>query len=195
MSKTSIFLSLVLAVALVIALPFDSQAQDKKVKPSLKASVSQTIGVDTDVTIVYSRPGVKGRKIWGELVPWGLTPGNKYSDNKPFPWRAGANENTTFDVSKDVKVEGKDLAAGKYSIHIITSEKDAWTVIFNKVNDAWGSYKYDEAQDALRIMVKPAEANHVEWLAFYFSDLAGTSAKANLHWDNLKVSFSINSAE
>ena len=191
MKKSSSIWVLVLGLAVVFALPFDSQAQDKKVKPSLKASVSQTIGVDTEITIVYSRPGVKGRTIWGDLVPWGLTPGNKYSDNKPFPWRAGANENTTFEVSKDVKVDGNALAAGKYSLHVITSESDAWVVIFNKVNDGWGSYKYDEAQDALRINVKAAEANHVEWLAYYFSDLAGTSAKANLHWEKLKVSFTV----
>jgi hypothetical protein len=195
MNKTDIFLSLVLTVALIVALPFNSQAQDKKVKPSLNASVSQTIGVDTEITIVYSRPGVKGRTIWGELVPWGLTPGNKYSDNKPFPWRVGANKNTTIEVSKDVKVDGNALAAGKYSVHMVTSENDAWVVIFNKVNDAWGSYKYDKAQDALRIEVKATEAHHVEWLAFYFSDLAGTSAKANLHWEKLKVAFSLSTAE
>jgi hypothetical protein len=191
MKKMHIIFVLVLGLALIMALPFDSQAQDKKVKPSLKASVSQTIGVDTEVTFVYSRPGVKERKVWGELVPWGLTPGNKYSDDKPFPWRVGANENTTIEVSGDVKINDKALAAGKYSIHMITSEDGEWTVMFNTVNDVWGSYKYDKTKDALRIMVKPVEAPHKEWLTFGFNKLAGTSAVACMHWEKLKVPFTI----
>ena len=160
------------------------------VRPSLKADVMQRIGVDTDIVINYSRPGVKGRKIWGELVPYGMEPGNKYSDNKPFPWRAGANENTTIEVSKDVMIEGKNLPAGKYSIHTIPGEEE-WTVIFNMENDKWGSYQYDESKDALRITVKPVEAPHCEWLMFGFEDLAGTSAVAFLHWEKLKVPFKI----
>ena len=191
MNKTSIILILVLGLALVMALPFDSQAQDKKVRPSLKASVSQTIGIDTEVTIVYSRPGVKGRKIWGELVPWGLIPGNKYSDNKPFPWRAGANENTTFQVSNDVKINGNNLPAGKYSLHMVPSEDGEWTVIFNTVNDGWGSYKYDESKDALRIMVKPVEAPNKEWLQYGFNELAGNSAVACMHWEKVKIPFTV----
>ena len=87
-------------------------SQDKEPRLSLKAWVGQTIGTDTYLKIVYSRPGVKGRTIWGELVPMGLAPGTTYSKDKPFPWRAGANENTTIDFNKDVTVEGKDLAAG-----------------------------------------------------------------------------------
>ena len=87
-----------------------TSAQEKKpAKPrtSLKAGVSQTIGVDTDVKIVYCRPGVKGREIWGKLVPYGMAPGGKESNNKPYPWRGGANENTTIEFSKNVLVEGK----------------------------------------------------------------------------------------
>jgi hypothetical protein len=164
-------------------------AQDKP-RASLKASVSQTIGADTEITIVYSRPGVKGRKIWGELVPYGLTPGNKYSDGKPFPWRAGANENTTIEVTKDVLVNGKKLPAGKYGLHMIPSEKE-WEIIFSKDNDKWGSFKYDEANDALRVTVTPVEAPQREWLTYGFENLAGTSATAYLHWEKLKVPFRI----
>jgi hypothetical protein len=167
-------------------------SQDK-VRPSLKASVSQTIGTDTEITIVYSRPGVKGRKIWGELVPYGLAPGNKYSDGKPFPWRMGANENTTIDISKDVMIEGQKLPAGKYGMHAVPSEDD-WIIIFSKINDIWGSYKYNEMNDALRITVKPVEAPFQEWLTFGFEDLAGSSATAYLHWENLKVPFKIGAA-
>ena len=189
-----IVLGLVVVVAVGFAASDCAFAQDQKVRASLPASVSQTLGVDTVITIDYSRPGVKGRKIWGELVPYGLAPGNKYSKEKPYPWRAGANENTTITISNDVLVDGKALPAGKYSIHMIPSETD-WIVIFNKVSDGWGSYGYDEAEDALRVTVTPVEAPFQEWLRFGFDDLAGTSAVSFLQWDKLKVPFTIAVAE
>jgi hypothetical protein len=187
---SGIGLFLILAMFLALASAF---AQEQRIPLSLKASVMQRLGMDVDITIVYSRPGVKGRKIWGDLVPYGLEPGNKYSDNKPYPWRAGANENTTIEFNKDILVDGKPLAAGKYSIHMIPSEKD-WVVIFNKKNDAWGSYKYDQAQDALRITVAPVKTPHQEWLAYGFEDLAGTSATAYMNWETLKIPFKISLA-
>ena len=192
--KRSTVLGLVIVLAFGFAVSSTAFAQEKKVRPSLHASVSQTIGVDTDITFDYSRPGVKGRTIWGELVPYGLAPGNKYSEEKPFPWRAGANEKTTIAVSSDVLVDGKPLPAGKYSIHMIPSEKD-WIVIFNKVSEGWGSYDYDEAEDALRVKVTPVEAPFEEWMRFGFDDLAGTSAVAYLQWEKLKVPFTIALAE
>ena len=192
--KRSTVLSLVIVLAVGFAVSSTAFAQEKKVRASLPASVSQTIGVDTVITFDYSRPGVKERTIWGELVPYGLTPGNKYSEDKPFPWRAGANEKTTIVVSSDVLVDGKPLPAGKYSIHMIPSEKD-WIVIFNKVSEGWGSYDYDEAEDALRVTVTPVAAPFEEWMRFGFDDLAGTSAVAFLQWEKLKVPFTIALAE
>jgi len=192
--KRKVFLGLVVVLAVGLALSSTAFAQEKKVRLSLHASVSQTLGVETEITFDYSRPGVKERKIWGELVPYGLAPGNEYSEGKPFPWRAGANENTTITLSGDVTVDGKPLPAGKYSIHMIPSEKD-WIVIFNKVTDGWGSFAYDEAQDALRVTVTPVDAPFQEWLRFGFDDLAGTSAVAFLHWEKLKVPFTIAVAE
>ena len=174
--------------------PSTSQAQEKKVRPSLKASVAQRLGVDTDITIDYSRPGVKERKIWGELVPYGLAPGNKYSEEKPYPWRAGANENTTIEFNKDLLIEGKKVPAGKYGIHMIPSEKD-WIIIFSKKNSEWGSYSYDEKEDVLRITVKPVKASSQEWLLFGFEDLAGNAATVFLHWEELKVPFKIELSE
>ena len=91
-------------------------------------------------------------------------------------------------------VEGKKLSAGKYSIHMIPSKKE-WIVIFNKKNDAWGSYGYDQEQDALRVTVTPKAAPHQEWLTFGFNDLAGTTATAFLHWAELKVPFVISVPE
>jgi len=192
--KRNIVLGLVVVLAVGFAVSSTAFAQEKKVRPSLHASVSQTIGVDTVITFDYSRPGVKGRTIWGELVPYGLAPGNKYSEEKPFPWRAGANEKTTIAVSSDVLVDGKSLPAGKYSIQMIPSEKD-WIVIFNKVSEGWGSYDYNEAEDALRVTVTPVAAPFEEWMRFGFDDLAGTSAVAFLQWEKLKVPFTIALAE
>ena len=192
--KRNLVLGLVVVVAVGFMVSDTAFAQEKKVRPSLTASVTQTLGVETTITIDFSRPGVKGRKIWGELVPYGLAPGNKYSEEKPYPWRAGANEKTTITLSNDVLVDGKALPAGKYSIHMIPSEKD-WTIMFNKNSEGWGSYDYDEAEDALRVTVTPVEAPFEEWMRFGFDDLAGTSAVAFLQWEELKVPFTIAVAE
>ncbi|HEX9654660.1 MAG TPA: DUF2911 domain-containing protein [bacterium] len=185
-------ITIILVFIFSFLLNFSSQtsAQDAKVRLSLKASATQRLGVDTDITIDYSRPGVKGRKIWGEVVPYGMAPGNQYSKDKPYPWRAGANENTTIEFSKDVLIEGKKLAAGKYGIHMIPSEKE-WTIIFSSNNSAWGSFSYNQEEDALRVMVTPGAVPHQEWLVYGFEDLTGTSATAYLHWEKLKVPFKI----
>jgi hypothetical protein len=177
--KRKIVLALVVVLAVAFAVSNSAFAQEEKVRASLPASVSQTLGVDTVITFDYSRPGVKERTIWGDLVPYGMNPGNKYSEEKPYPWRAGANEKTTITVSSDVLVDGKPLPAGKYSIHMIPA------------NEGWGSYDYDEAEDALRLTVTPIEAPFEEWLRFGFDDLAGTSAVAFLQWEKLKVPFAI----
>jgi len=194
MKRYGLIIGVVLCLAVVLALPASGPAQEAKVRASLKAGVMQTLGADAVIKIEYGRPGVKGRKIWGELVPYGLAPGTKYSENKPYPWRAGANENTIIEFSKDVLVEGKPLPAGKYSIHMIPGEKE-WIVIFNKNSSAWGSYTYKQEEDALRVTVMPVKAPFQEWMEFGFDDLAGTSATAYLHWVELKVPFKIQLAQ
>ncbi len=161
-----------------------AQAQ-KKPRKSPNATVTQQVAL-TDITIKYCRPGVKGRKIWGDIVPYGMNPGTEYTKGQEFPWRAGANENTTIEISQDVQVEGKSLAAGTYGIHMIPGKKE-WVVIFNKNSTAWGSYSYNQEEDALRVTVSPVETEHNEWLAYYFTDLADNSATLNLHWEKLKV--------
>ena len=108
---------------------------------SQAAEVKQRIAL-TDITVNYHRPLVKGRKIWGGLVPYGKV------------WRAGANENTTIEFSDPVSVEGKSLDKGTYGLHMIPNP-DSWTVIFSKTNTGWGSYSYDQKDDALRVTVKP----------------------------------------
>src|SRR5262252_1997340 len=108
---------------------------------SQRASVTQRVGL-TDITIVYHRPALGGREIWGKTVPYGKV------------WRAGANENTVITFSDDVNVEGKPLPAGTYGLHTIP-DKDEWTVIFSKNSTSWGSFSYDQKEDALRVVVKP----------------------------------------
>ena len=181
--------TVVISFLLILSVTTFAQ-QDNKPRLSLKASVTQRIGVNNDITIIYSRPGVKGRKIWGDLVPYGLAPGNKNSNNNPFPWRGGANENTTIEFSKDVTVEGNNLPAGKYGLHFIPGEKK-WIIIFSKNNSNWGSFTYDQKDDALRITVTAVKAPFEEWLTYGFDDLNGNSATAFLKWEELKVPFKI----
>src|SRR6187549_2896132 len=118
-----------------------------------RAMVAERVGL-TDITIRYNRPGVKGRegKIWGELVPYGFTDLG-FGTSKAAPWRAGANETTTIEFSTDVKIEGKDLPAGKYGFYVAVG-KDESTLIFSKNTMAWGSFFYDPAEDVLRVTVK-----------------------------------------
>ncbi len=172
------------------------QAQEEeKPRPSLTASTMQRIGVDTDITITYSRPGVKGRVIWGELVPFGMAEGNKYSENKPYPWRGGANESTTIEFNNDVVIEGNNVPAGKYSLHFIPAEEGAWKIMFNKNAEMWGSYKYNPDDDVLQTEVIPVETSHHEWLTYGFDNLNGTSVTAYLAWEKLKVPFEISTVE
>lgn len=151
--------------------------QPKLPRPSPAASVSQTIGV-TEVTIHYSRPGVKDRKVWGELVPYGEV------------WRTGANENTTITFSTAVKVEGHELPAGTYGVQTIPTA-DQWTLILSKDAEMWGAYNYKQENDALRAPVKPMAAEHQERLSFDFEDVTDNSAKVVLHWEKIRVPFTV----
>jgi hypothetical protein len=147
---------------------------------SQAASIKQTVGLN-DVTITYSRPGVKGRKIWGALVPYGSV------------WRTGANSATTIQFSEDVVVEGQPLPAGMYSLHTIPGEKE-WTIILNKQANQWGSYSYDAEKDAVRAKVTPLAGQPQEWMQFRFEDLTMDTARVVLAWENLQVPFSFKNA-
>src|SRR5881392_1771411 len=145
---------------------------------SQAAEVKQRIAL-TDITLNYHRPLVNGRKIWGGLVPYGKV------------WRAGANENTTIEFSDPVSVEGKPLDKGTYGLHMIPNQ-DSWTVIFSKTNTGWGSYSYDQKEDALRVDVKPKPlAEQKEALEFDFEDLKPTSTAVTLKWEKLGVPFTV----
>jgi DUF2911 family protein len=175
--KKALLFAAVLSLVAPMAFAPAAFAQLKLPRASQKGTVSQTIGL-TDVTITYSRPGVKGRVIWGDLVPYDKV------------WRTGANEATTIVFSKDVTIDGKALPAGTYSLHTIPG-KSSWTIIFNKKSDQWGSYEYDQAQDALRIQVTPTAGPNQEWMAFSFPDVKTDSAKCELAWEKVRVGFTI----
>ena len=176
MSTMRMHLSVAAAVAALITAGVAS-AQLELPRVSPKATVSQTVGV-TDITVTYSRPGVKGRVIWGQLVPYGKV------------WRTGANEATTIAFSDDVTVDGHPLPAGRYSLGTIPTP-DQWTVIFNKEADMWGMYTYKPEEDALRITVKPRPAPFTEWMTFGFPELTPDSAVVALRWDKLEVPFTV----
>lgn len=170
-------------VALLLFANVTAYAQRAGNEPrvSPNAGISQTIGT-TVITIEYGRPGVKERPIWGSLVPYDEV------------WRAGANEATTISFSADVMIEGNRLPAGTYGLFTIPG-KDEWTVIFNKVAKQWGAYKYDAAQDALRVKVKPVASEHTEWLAYCFGDLTPTGGKLLLKWEKVTVPVKIEAAK
>jgi tetratricopeptide (TPR) repeat protein len=144
---------------------------------SQRAITTQRIGI-TDITINYCRPLVGGRKLWGAEVPYDR------------PWRSGANENTTISFTDDVSVEGKPLPAGTYGLHMIPTA-DQWTVIFSKNSTSWGSFSYDEKEDALRVTVKPHTAEFQEALLYTFDDVKPDSTTATLRWEKLAVPFRI----
>ena len=144
-------------------------------RASQRATISQRLGI-TDVSIVYHRPLVKGRTIWGDVVPYGQV------------WRAGANEGTLFVVTDDVTVEGKPLPKGTYGLHMIPTA-DTWTVVFSKDSTSWGSFSYDEKDDALRVTVKPVPSEMHDALTYDFDGLKPDAATATLRWDKLAVPF------
>ncbi|MEM9000327.1 MAG: DUF2911 domain-containing protein [Bacteroidota bacterium] len=156
---------------------------------SQMAKVSQTIGI-TDVTLVYSRPSVDNREIWGQLVPYGMN-NLGFGTAKESPWRAGANENTIFKTTHDIKVEGQDLPAGKYGLHMVVNADGTAQVIFSKNHGAWGSYFYDPDEDALVVDVTTNAIPHVEQLKFEFNEVDATSAVASLNWEKKQIPFKI----
>ena len=189
-------------VVLLLSCVGFASAQVVVPRPSQKASVTQTVGV-TDITITYSRPGVKGRKIWGDPLPNQKAEGEATLDNQnerpkdavivPYGhvWRAGANEATMFIVTDDVLINGQKLAAGSYSLHTVPT-KDEWTIIFNGTANQWGSFSYDPKKDTLRVKVKPEWVNdNQEWLSYSFDPVTENSAQVNLRWEKIRVPFTV----
>jgi len=166
--KTSILIPCLLLINVILF------AQDDKAsRPSPPAKASATVNGKT-VTIDYSQPSVKGRKIWGELVPYGQV------------WRAGANETTAFTVSSDATINGQKLPAGKYAFFVIPNEKE-WTIIFNKTIK-WGAFSYKQDEDVLRVNVPVKKSNSpVEKLTYNISP----NGTVSLAWENAVAEFTV----
>lgn len=169
-----ILLSALTLTGMTVSAQHDYNKEDKSKRPSPPATAKGNIN-NADIIIDYSSPSVKGRTVYGELEAFGKI------------WRAGANEATTFETSKDIKVNGKTLAAGKYSFFVIPKESGPWTVIFNTVAKQWGAYKHDESKDALRVEANTSEIEHVEKLKYTIAD----DGMVHLDWSTTRLSFSI----
>ena len=162
--------SLVILISL-ISMVACAQDKAKPASPSLKATGKSGAA---NISISYGSPSVKGRKIWGELVPYGKV------------WRTGANDATVFEVDADVKIEGQTLAKGSYGLFTIPEEGE-WTIIFNKNPKQWGAYSYKQDDDVLRVKVKPGKsASFNEAL-----NIAIANGKVYIRWENLEVPFSV----
>lgn len=147
--------------------------EDKSQRKSPPMKTEGMIG-DSKIVIDYSSPSVKGREIFGGLVKYGKV------------WRAGANEATTIDFSMDVKVNGKDLAAGKYSFFVMPVENGDWTIIFNTEPKQWGAYKLDESKNALKIKAKATDHSPTEKLTYSID-----GDNIHLDWANSRLSFTV----
>ncbi len=176
-------------MCLLLSISFTATAQLDTPRGSQMASVMQRVGT-TDITITYSRPSVNGRDIWGKLVPYGMN-NLGFGTSEAAPWRAGANENTTITFTHDAKVEGKSIKAGTYGLHINVKDADNATIILSKDKDAWGSYFYDPANDALRADVKLEAIDHTELLTYSFDEVEANSATASLKWEKKAIPFKI----
>ncbi|PYS99603.1 MAG: hypothetical protein DMF63_10990 [Acidobacteria bacterium] len=188
--------NILLVSVFVFTFAFTGLAQLSIPRESQRQEIAQTVG-DGKVSIVYHRPNTKARQIWGcetkDFIPIAnnlytcLVPNNQV-------WRAGANENTTIEFSRDVNVDGKALPAGKYGFHIIPNKTD-WILIFSKDNDKWGSYSYDDKKDALRVTVKPVKAPMQETLVYEFEDVTENSTRVNLRWEKISVPFTVDTGD
>ncbi len=159
-------------------LPFTRVEGQELPKPSPKAELEQRIGL-TDVEIEYSSPGVKGREIFGDLVPYGEM------------WRTGANKATTIEFSKPVIIKGNEVPAGKYSFFTIPNEQK-WTLILNKKTELWGTGGYKKKHDQLRFEVKPKDLGRKrERMTFLFSDFGPEGGRVDLEWAQVRVSFQV----
>ena len=162
-----------LIVFLLFVISISAQQNLTTPQASQKASISQRIGL-TDIEVIYHRPTVNNRVVWGGIVPYDQV------------WRAGANENTTISFSTDVMVENKKVTAGTYGLHMIPT-KNTWTIILSKANAAWGSFFYNEKNDAVRFTVTPATNDFQEWLSYSFDQLSAKATTLTLKWEKLSV--------
>jgi len=180
----------IFAITILLSTTIDAQLNTPR--GSQKATVKQTVGI-TDISITYSRPSVKGREIWGKLVPYGMN-NLGFGTAKESPWRAGADENTIIKFTNDVTIQGQPVKAGKYGLHMVIKENGDADIILSHSYSAWGSYFYKPSEDALKVTVKTQEVPHREILTYDFIDVQPTSTTAALIWEKKQIPFKIDVA-
>ncbi|TMI74843.1 MAG: DUF2911 domain-containing protein [Bacteroidetes bacterium] len=182
-----------LLLVLLISITAKTQAITTPRTPSPGAIVSQKIGIST-VTVNYSRPSVKGREIWGKLVPYGWNVQN-FGNGKSAPWRAGANENTTITFSHAAKLEGKDVPPGEYGLFFVVNEDNTGEVVLSKDHRSWGSFFYEAGNDLLRSKIQLRSIPMTELLTYDFINATKTSAELVLNWEKkqfpVKIEFDV----
>ena len=183
------------ALTLGVAILFTAETTAQITLPaaSQEAEVTQRVGI-TDITIHYNRPTKRGRTIWGGLVQYGFNDLG-FGTSKSAPWRAGADYNTTIEFTHDVKLEGKDVEAGKYALFFAPNEDGSVVLILSSNTTSWGSFYYDESEDVLRATVQSRDVEQSrELLTYEFNTVAPTSTTATLHWDKKEIPFKIDVA-
>src|SRR5579872_4130491 len=187
MPKLTIARYAVIPLLALVALSSYSQPISTPRTPSPAASVSQTVGIST-ITVNYSRPSVKSRKVWGELVPYGW---NKqgFGAGNDAPWRAGANENTVLRLSHDATIEGHPVPAGEYGLFFVINQDNTGEVVLSKDSRSWGSFWYDPQHDEMRAKITLHAIPQTEMLTYDFQNITRNSAELALNWE--KVQFPV----
>lgn len=193
MQKLYYFRSLLITILACIAVLSHAQQVTTPRVPSPAAEVSQTIGI-SKITVNYSRPSVKGREIWGKLVPYGWNV-QQFGAGNSAPWRAGANENTTINFSHDAKVEGHIVPAGTYGLFFVINNDNSGEVILSKDFRSWGSFFYNQKNDELRAPISVRDASATEMLTYSFDKISKNATELELNWDKkqfpVKIEFDV----
>lgn len=184
---------LALLILVLIIQEAVSQGITQPRTPSPAATLTQTIGIST-VTVKYSRPRVNNREIWGQLVPYGWNV-QGFGLKNSAPWRAGANENTTLELSHDAKIEGQPVPAGTYGLFFVINQDNTGEVILSKESRSWGSFFYDQSKDQLRAKIQLRDIPHTELLTYDFINLTKNNGELVLNWEKkqfpVKVEFDV----
>lgn len=193
MTKSLIPSLLALLILVLIIQEASSQGITQPRTPSPAATLTQTIGIST-VTVKYSRPKVNNREVWGKLVPYGWNV-QGFGLQNSAPWRAGANENTTIELSHNAKIEGQDVPAGTYGLFLVINADNSGEVVLSKESRSWGSFFYDPKQDQLRAKIQIRDVAHTELLTFDFVNLTKNNGELVLNWEKkqfpVKVEFAV----
>jgi Protein of unknown function (DUF2911)/Tetratricopeptide repeat len=193
MKKRLLKFSVLVFIAALVSFDGHAQGITTPRTPSPASTLSQTIGI-SKVTVNYSRPSVKGREVWGKLVPYGWNK-EAFGAGNPSPWRAGANENTVITLSHDATVQGKPLAAGSYGLFFVVNPDNSGEVILSKDYRSWGHFWYDPTHDLMRAEIKLRDIGHTETLTYDFVNLGKNSGELVLNWEKkqfpVKIEFAV----